>query len=76
MELLKASELWPLPVYESLRDDYRKSVIAAKKDRRIAVGPFMTLVFENRTTVKFQVQEIAYDPWNATQLITDLEQVL
>jgi len=24
---------------------------------------------------RYQVQEIAYDPWNATQLITDLEQV-
>jgi hypothetical protein len=30
----------------------------AKQHRRVPVGPFMTFVFENRLTVKFQVQEI------------------
>ena len=27
--------------------------------RRVAVGPIVTLVFENRTTIRFQVQEMA-----------------
>ena len=58
MQPLTAKDLWPLPVYETVRDQFRKEVIAAKKDRRVQVGPFMTFVFENRTTVKFQVQEI------------------
>jgi hypothetical protein len=58
MEPLTPKDLWPLPVYEGVRDQFRKEVISAKKDRRIQVGPFMTFVFENRTTVKFQVQEI------------------
>jgi hypothetical protein len=57
MEHLTQRDLWPLPVYESVRDTFRREVIAAKKDRRIGVGPFMTFVFENRLTVKFQVQE-------------------
>ena len=58
MQALKQTDLWPLPVYEGVRDQFRREVITAKKDRRIGVGPFMTLVFENRLTVKFQVQEI------------------
>lgn len=58
MEPLRPTDLWPLPVYEGVRDQFRKEVIAAKRDRRIEVGPNMTLVFENRLTVKFQVLEI------------------
>jgi uncharacterized protein DUF3501 len=58
MQPLTPKDLWPLPVYEDVRDQFRKEVMAAKKDRRLQVGPSMTFVFENRTTVKFQVQEI------------------
>lgn len=58
MEHLTAKDLWPLGVYEGVRDAFRKEVMAAKKDRRVQVGPSMTFVFENRLTVKFQVQEI------------------
>jgi hypothetical protein len=58
MQPLSPKDLWPLPVYEGVRDQFRKEVIAAKQDRRVQVGPHMTFVFENRTTVKFQVQEI------------------
>jgi hypothetical protein len=55
---LTPSDLWPLPVYEGVRSQFRAEVIEAKKHRRITVGPHMTFVFENRLTVKFQVQEI------------------
>ncbi len=58
MKPLSTNDLWPAPVYEGVRDQFRREVIEAKKDRRVAVGPFMTFVFENRLTVKFQVQEI------------------
>ena len=58
MKPLTANDLWPAPVYEGVREQFRKEVIEAKKDRRVPVGPFMSFVFENRLTVKFQVQEI------------------
>ena len=58
MKPLTANDLWPLPVYETVRDQFRKEVIEAKKHRRVTVGPYLTFVFENRLTVKFQVQEI------------------
>jgi hypothetical protein len=58
MQPLTSKELWPLEHYDGVRDEFRKAVIAAKQHRRIAVGPYMTFVFENRLTVKFQVQEV------------------
>jgi len=58
MRKLELKDLWPLPVYEGVRHQFRREVIAAKQARRVTVGPFMTFVFENRLTVKFQVQEI------------------
>lgn len=58
MNPLTEKDLWPLPVYERVRDEFRREVIAAKAHRRVALGPVMTLIFENRLTVKFQIQEI------------------
>ncbi len=58
MKSLTTNDLWPNAAYEGVRDRFRKEVIEAKKDRRVAVGPWMTFVFENRLTVKFQIQEI------------------
>src|SRR3954469_2135638 len=45
--------------YERERDEFRRHVIALKKTRRIAVGPFVSIVFENRDTIRFQIQEMA-----------------
>jgi Protein of unknown function (DUF3501) len=45
--------------YERERDAFRAQVIAVKKLRRISVGPVITLTFESRLTMRFQVQEMA-----------------
>ena len=45
--------------YERERDEFRARVIATKKLRRISVGPVITLTFESRLTMRFQVQEMA-----------------
>jgi Protein of unknown function (DUF3501) len=53
--------------YERERDDFRTSIIAMKKRRRIALGDFLTIVFENTDTMRFQVQEMA----RAERMLTD-----
>lgn len=53
--------------YERERTDFRTSVIALKKRRRIHVGPVLTLLFENSDTVRFQIQEMA----RAEKMFTD-----
>jgi hypothetical protein len=45
--------------YERERDEFREHVKGIKRLRRIGVGPFVSLVFENRDTIRFQIQEMA-----------------
>ena len=56
-----------LRAYERVREEFRAEVIARKRDRRVALGPVMTLVFESLDTVRFQVQEMA----RAEKIISD-----
>jgi hypothetical protein len=56
---LTLDDVLDLRAYERVRGDYRAQVIALKKNRRVALGPVMTLVFECLDTVRFQVQEMA-----------------
>lgn len=44
--------------YEAQRPTFRQKIIALKKRRRIEVGPLVTLIFENRDTLRFQIQEM------------------
>src|SRR5450756_1920171 len=53
--------------YERERDEFRREVIAAKKVRRITVGPVITLTFESRLTMRFQIQEMA----RAEKMVSD-----
>jgi len=58
MKPLAIGELVGLDAYEELREAYRARVMAHKAHRRLAVGDRVTLVFENRETIRFQVQEM------------------
>lgn len=67
---LTLDDIADLRAYEREREEFRNRIIALKRLRRVSVGPVVTLVFENRETVRFQVQEMA----RAEKLISD-EQV-
>src|SRR5687768_8050716 len=45
-------------LYAPVRDDLRKRVMDLKKHRRVSVGDRVTLVFENRDTLRFQIEEM------------------
>lgn len=55
---LDRNSLWSLEEYAVRRDDFRREMIAHKKTRRIALGPHITLLFEDFLTMKYQVQEM------------------
>jgi hypothetical protein len=57
--LLTLDDIADARAYERERDSFRATVIELKKRRRCHLGPVLTLVFENRTTVRFQIQEMA-----------------
>ncbi len=44
--------------YEKVREAMRASIIALKQRRRVGLGDNLTLLFENRQTVSFQIQEM------------------
>ena len=56
---LTLADIADLRAYERERATFRAEVIALKKRRRVHVGPIVTLVFENRDTIRFQIQEMA-----------------
>ena len=58
MNPLTLGEIVGVDAYEALRDAYRGRVVAMKRARRLAVGGRVLLLFENRETVRFQVQEM------------------
>lgn len=45
--------------YERERAEFRARIIEIKKARRVQVGPVVSVTFENRDTMRFQVQEMA-----------------
>lgn len=64
---LTLDDIADLRAYEREREAFREHVKAVKRRRRIAVGPFVTFLFENRDTIRFQIQEMA----RAERLLTD-----
>ena len=58
MQKLTRADIRGPKLYAAIRDDLRKRVIALKRVRRVSVGPQVTIVFENRATMIFQVEEM------------------
>ncbi len=45
--------------YERERDQLRAEVLVIKQRRRVSLGTVVTLMFENRATMRYQIQEMA-----------------
>jgi hypothetical protein len=55
---LARSDLWSLEQYHDRRVAFRAEVVAHKRNRQLAIGPHLTLYFEDRLTVQYQIQEM------------------
>jgi hypothetical protein len=58
MNLLTREDVLSIEDYEKQRESFRSRIIALKQRRRISIGPLITMVFENRETLRFQIQEM------------------
>ena len=58
MDPLKRNDLFSLEQYAEQRADFRARVLEHKKSRRVDVGPNLSLYFEDRLTIQYQVQEM------------------
>ena len=64
---LTLADISDLRAYERERIAEREHIVAVKALRRIHIGTIMSMVFENRDTMRFQVQEMA----RAEKMATD-----
>jgi len=55
---LTREDLWSLEDYAEQRDAFRTEVIDHKKHRQVRLGAHATLYFEDRMTMKYQIQEM------------------
>ena len=58
MEKVTLNDIVGAGAYEEKRAAFRREIIDLKKHRRVSVGDKVSLVFENRATVIFQIQEM------------------
>ncbi|MBP6705368.1 MAG: DUF3501 family protein [Vicinamibacteria bacterium] len=58
MKEIELKDIRNIAEYEKVRESMRADIIALKKNRRLVVGPNLSLVFENRETVLFQIHEM------------------
>jgi hypothetical protein len=58
MPRIDRASLMSLETYARERPQFRAKVMAHKKDRTIALGEHVTLLFEDELTIRYQVQEM------------------
>jgi hypothetical protein len=58
MNKLSREDLYSLEEYANVRPDFRAKVLEHKKPRQIALGEHLTLYFEDRLTIQYQIQEM------------------
>ncbi len=58
MKPLSLSDLMSLEEYSEKRKSFRSSVVEHKRNRSVQVGPNATLLFEDRLTIQYQLQEL------------------
>src|SRR5438046_7724918 len=56
--MVKRAEIVDYVTYEDMRAQFRAEVMKAKELRRIHIGEYLTLLFENHLTVRYQIQEM------------------
>jgi len=58
MPKITRESLMTLEAYAKARKDFRARVLEHKKPRSVALGPHVTLLFEDELTIRYQVQEM------------------
>jgi Protein of unknown function (DUF3501) len=58
MKPVRREEILDLTAYEKARPGIREELLGVKAPRRVHLGDALTFLFENRDTVRYQVQEM------------------
>jgi hypothetical protein len=66
---LTLADIADVRAYERERDEFRGAVMEIKRRRRLSLGTIITVMFENRETMRLQIQEMS----RVEKLVTDEE---
>lgn len=70
---ITAADILPMSEYVKIRTEKRRAIIAAKRARQIAIGPYAMATFENYDSMWLQIQEMLYiEKGGAEQLVDEL----
>jgi len=58
MDKIRPADLLDIAEYEKIRPEFRQEIMAHKQARRIQLGPDISITFEDRRTIIFQIQEM------------------
>jgi Protein of unknown function (DUF3501) len=58
MKTVERAEILDYVTYEERRAAVRDAAMRAKGERRVHVGRYLTFLFENRDTIRYQIQEM------------------
>jgi hypothetical protein len=64
---LTLDDIDDIRVYERVRESSRAEMIELRRRRRVGIGTIVSLAFENRATIRFQIQEMV----RAEKITTD-----
>ncbi|MEC8100483.1 MAG: DUF3501 family protein [Pseudomonadota bacterium] len=71
---IEPTDIYEREEYKSLRAQKRKQIVTRKKKRRIDVGPYVTLYFENKDTIIHQINEMVFiENGGNEQIIEEIE---
>lgn len=73
MEPIQKEDITGAAEYEKMRPDFRRRIMALKNKRRVAVGDHITVHFETRDTMLYQVYEMlrVENSWDRHDAIED-----
>ena len=58
MKPVERAEILDYVTYQEGRDAFREEIFGVKAARRVHVGEYLTLLFENHLTMRYQIQEM------------------
>ena len=55
---LTLSDIADVRAYEREREEFKARVLSLKERRRLSLGTIVSVMFENRETIRYQIQEM------------------
>ena len=60
INIIEAKDIYSREEYKNQRKNLREKMVIRKKNRRVDIGPHITMYFENKDTIIHQINEMVY----------------